>query len=211
MQLLFAARSMNLKSGDTRTDRSVRDRMRKDLAKYCLKSESRASVLALDRDGELVGVKLAYKATANDGEEKPRHYTKWMRHFYWVLPQRTVHWNIFSYYVEEELRYHPTFAMEDIGTKSVCVGELLCVSQKVRGLGLGRELVRLSVDLARKRDSEAYFAIVSGVYSQKIYKDLGFALLREMAYEDMRDNAGRTLLNDTREHKKAQIAYYKLF
>ena len=38
--------------------------------------------------------------------------------------------------VEKELRYHPTYAMEDIGVGSLFVGELLCVSRKIRGLGL---------------------------------------------------------------------------
>ncbi len=43
-------------------------------------------------------------------------------------------------------------------------------------------VVRLSMGLAVREECEAYFACISGIYSQEIYRDLGFTVLREMGY-----------------------------
>ncbi len=199
---------MNLRPGESRVDRYVSKEMRKELAKYCLKDKNGFSVIALNEQNELMGIKLGHKVTR--GDKKPFLYSPWLKHFFPIMPRRAVQWLILAKYIEKELRYHPIYAMDDIGTRSLFIGELLCVSSKARGLGLGKEMVRLSMDLARKENAEAYFACVSGIYSQKIYRDLEFIVMKELAYGDVRDNRGRPLLNDTREHKKAQNVYKKL-
>lgn len=84
------------------------------------------------------------------------------------------------------------------------------MSEKARGLGLGKEMVRMSIEIGRQLGCEIYSACVSGIYSQKIFRDLGFTVTKELIYEDVKDKSGRTLLNDTREHKKAQMVYLKL-
>lgn len=44
----------------------------------------------------------------------------------------------------------------------IFVGDLLCVSSKVQGLGLGSEMVRRSMDIARERGHTHYMTCASG-------------------------------------------------
>ncbi len=84
------------------------------------------------------------------------------------------------------------------------------VSKKARGLGLGKEMIKMSIEIGRQLGCELYFACVSGIYSQKIFRDLDFTLMKEITYEDVKDRRGKTILNDTREHKKCQTVYLRL-
>ncbi len=89
-------------------------------------------------------------------------------------------------------------------------GMVLGVSRKARGMGLGKEMAQMSIAIARELHCEAYFVCVSGIYSQKIYRDMNFTVMKEVSYDDIKDRKGRTILNDTREHTKAQNIYMRL-
>ncbi len=200
---------MNMTPDSSRIDRYVQKEVKKELIKSCLVGMGALSIVALDENDEVVGVKLGHKITRED-KKKPFVYSKWMDYFTWAMPSKMVKWVRLGYYMEKHLRYHPSLAMEDIDVSNIFIGEVLGVSPKARGLGLGKEMMRLSMELARKHQCEAYFACVSGIYSQKIYHDLGFKVLREMIYAEVIDHKGRVFLKDTREHTKAQIVYLKL-
>ena len=108
------------------------------------------------------------------------------------------------------LRYDPHLAMEDQGIRKIFMGEVLSVSGSQRGMKLGTIMTLQSMELARESECEGYFAALSGIYSQKIYKDLGFSWMKELVYSDFKDENGDVILDDTREHKSAITAYKAL-
>ena len=75
---------------------------------------------------------------------------------------------------------------------------------------LGMALTLQSIELARSKGCDCYFAILTGVYSQTIYKDLGFTWLRECTYASIRDRNGKEVLSDVGEHKSMICAFMKL-
>ena len=81
---------------------------------------------------------------------------------------------------------------------------------RARGLGLGKKLVRKSMDIARDLGCEYYFAYLSGIFSQKIYRDLGGVLMKEVAYADYNDKWGNEVFTENGVHKTAQTMYVKL-
>ena len=53
-------------------------------------------------------------------------------------------------------------------------------------------------------------ASVSGIYSQKIFADFGFAVLTEEFYEDLKDMWGNLVISDPGEHRSAKLVYLSL-
>ena len=108
------------------------------------------------------------------------------------------------------LRYDPHMAMEDQAIKKIFVGECLSVAGSQRGMKLGTVMMIQSIEIAKEKECEGYFANLSGIYSQKIYKDLGFSWMKELVYANFKDKDGNVILDDTREHKSIVTAYKKL-
>ena len=108
------------------------------------------------------------------------------------------------------LRYDPHLAMEDQAIKKIFVGEILSVAGSQRGMKLGTVMMIQSMEIAMGKECEGYFASLSGIYSQKIYKDLGFSWMKELFYANFKDKDGNLILDDTREHKSLVTAYKKL-
>ena len=79
-----------------------------------------------------------------------------------------------------------------------------------RGMKLGTVMMIQSMELAKERECEGYFAALSGIYSQKIYKDLGFSWMKELVYADFKDEQGYVILDDCREHKSMITAFRAL-
>ena len=92
----------------------------------------------------------------------------------------------------------------------VFVGDILSVSRSHRGMRLGTALTLRSMVLARAMGCDCYFAILTGIYSQRIYEGLGFTWLRECAYASIRDRNGKEVLCDVGEHKSMICAYKRL-
>ena len=84
------------------------------------------------------------------------------------------------------------------------------VSSKARGLGLGKKLVRRSIEIGRENNCEFYFSLLTGIYSQKIYRDLGFSSMLELKYDEHKDKYGNLVVCDGREHKSAITMNLKL-
>ena len=108
------------------------------------------------------------------------------------------------------VRYDPHLAMEDQGIKKIFIGDFLCVASSARGMKLGTVMTLQSMEIAKEKECEGYFALLSGIYSQKIYKDLSFSWMKEMVYANFKDNDGNIVLDDTREHKSMITAFKKL-
>ncbi len=83
--------------------------------------------------------------------------------------------------------------------------------REYRGMGLGFELLRLTMDVARALKCDHYFSSGSGIYSQKIFADAGFVVMRFMKYKNIVDrrNPDRRVLNDTREHTHVNTVSFK--
>ncbi len=84
------------------------------------------------------------------------------------------------------------------------------MSRAARGLGLGKEFLRLTTELAKANKLPVYFSGLSGIYSQKIYRAAGFETLREIKYADMKDRKGNLLIQDNREHPSMLMAFKRL-
>ena len=66
------------------------------------------------------------------------------------------------------------------------------------------------MDLAREKECEGYLAALTGIYSQKIYSDLGFAFEKELVYAEFKDKDGNVILDDTMEHPSMKTGYQKV-
>ncbi len=183
----------------------ARKDLRKFIKKECIEHEDALSVVAIDTNGndKVVGAVLGY--SVSKGKKVPYMHSAWMRPLYPVLPRKMVVGNTMGWYYENQHRAHPLQALEELKVDKMCQGEILVASKHKRGFGLGRELFRQSMELAKLRGCQAYFSVVSGIYSQKIASDLEMEVLREYDYDSMTDYRGKTILNDTLEHTKLQI------
>ncbi len=175
----------------------------------CLNWEDPPSLLALDPRGEIVGAVLGYRTRRSD-PRNPGAFSPLVHRLRRLLPARIVDLNLTARFDRERLRYDAHLAMDDLGCSDVFVGETLCVASSCRGLGLGRALLRASVGAAGAAGAEVYFSCVTGVYSQKIYRDCDFDDLREVPYSDVRNNKGEPLLPETGEHEKAAVMFKRL-
>ncbi len=201
-------RSMGMNKTATAFQRYMRNMYKQDVvAKKCLESQAAYGIVARNASNKIMGVKLGFTVSAGDKEHEFSHLP-WLRHLYWALPKSVEETNTIMWFFERKFRYHPSYALEDLKVRRMFVGEILAVSKKARGLGLGKEMLRKSMEVAKAANCEAYFSGLSSIYSQKIYKDLGFTVFREMSYKDVKSKSGKPLLNDTGEHTKVQNASF---
>ena len=90
------------------------------------------------------------------------------------------------------------------------MGDILSVSRSHRGMRLGTALTLQSMELARAKSCDCYFAILTSNYSQRIYEGLGFTRLRECAYASISDRNGKEVMSDVGEHKSMICVYKRL-
>lgn len=83
------------------------------------------------------------------------------------------------------------------------------VAREARGKGIGKELIKRAMKLAVKAGCGHSYILATSIYSQKIFKDLGFTVIGSSKYENyLEDLRGRPLLQDTKEHKEMQTVVY---
>ncbi len=72
------------------------------------------------------------------------------------------------------LQYGKKICLKDVpeATK-VYVGMSLSVSRDGRGKGLGKELIRRSMDWAKNNDCSHMYIYATGIYSQAIFDQIG--------------------------------------
>ena len=147
---------------------------------------------------------------ATDKKDPNIPYGTILKHFSKMISNTTIKGMQTRVAFRSTLRYDPHLAMEDQAIKKIFVGEMLSVAGSQRGMKLGTVMMIQSMEIAREKDCEGYFAALSGIYSQKIYKDLGFSWMKELVYANFKDKDGNVILDDTREHKFMVTAYKKL-
>lgn len=88
--------------------------------------------------------------------------------------------------------------------------ENVCRHVNISGLGLGKELLRRSLEMGRREGCDYYFACVTGIYSQKIFADAGFEDVRRLDYGEFRDGRGNLVVDLNGEHTHAQTVKMRL-
>ena len=146
----------------------------------------------------------------SDKKEPPMPTATLLKYFSRFMSKTSIKWLLFNDAMYNTLRYNPHLAMEDQGIGKIFMGEILSVAGSQRGMKLGTIMMMQSMELAKERECDGYFAALSGIYSQKLYKDLGFSWMKELVYADFRDEEGNVILDDTGEHKSAITAYKTL-
>lgn len=91
----------------------------------------------------------------------------------------------------------------------IYTGLALGTARSTRGQGLGQKLLQASLDYARKEKCSHMYVFVSGIYSQRIFRNNGFTVITERRYEDFKDKQGRVLVQD-KVHKVCQVVALKL-
>ena len=89
-------------------------------------------------------------------------------------------------------------------------GLSLTVGSEARGMGLGKELIKRTLKIGKEKDCSHCYILASSIYSQRIFKDLGFQVLHEEAYDEFHDKNGEIFFKDMREHKTCQVVLYDL-
>ena len=112
--------------------------------------------------------------------------------------------------LKDVMHYNPHMVMEEQEIKKVFMGEILAVAESARGMRLGTALTLQSMELAKEKECEGYFAGLTGIYSQKIYRELDFSFEKELIYAEFKDKDGNILFHDTLEHTTMKTAFKKL-
>ena len=91
---------------------------------------------------ECTGIKIGYVKKIGDPKEPALPCTCCLPKLACLLPNKVAQLYSLMIMMYDDLRYDPHMAMEDIGCDMIYVGDILGVSKKARGLGLGKELIK---------------------------------------------------------------------
>jgi hypothetical protein len=61
------------------------------------------------------------------------------------------------------------------------------------------------MDIAREKGCGYMYLLATGIYSQKIFRDLRFDLINEVHYNTYLDKNGQPIIDGTEEHLSAQV------
>ena len=155
-------------------------------------------------------MKLGRAIAVTDKKDPDLPTETMLKHFSKIMSKRMIKFTHLMGAFHDTLRYNPHLAMEDHDIKKIFLGEILAVAGSARGLKLGTALTLQSMELAREKGCEGYLAALTGIYSQKIYSDLGFAFEKELVYAEFKDKDGNVILDDTLEHPSMKTGFQKV-
>jgi len=146
--------------------------------------KSGVSVMAVDKNGRLLGVRMATVLHKNSTVKKKFETSN----------------TICRKLITGELEYNVWKYHEEFSVEKILSDGCLC-SLKDSGIrGVGTELLRQSEAIGREEGCEMTSALVTGLYSGKIFRNAGYRILKEVQYANFRDEDGELYLKDTREH-----------
>jgi len=174
-----------------------------------------SSVMALDLDGRVLGVRLGVVVKRSDYgpwfEERMRSILAWFPFILskeWIVRQKLFDLVDFSpsrmvAQLQDEGILSGTIRQQE--TKGLYVGKLLC-SARWHGIrGLGEELLRRAEQLGLSLGCSHTYVLVTGNYSAAIFDRLGYTKLKALEYDKFRDADGQLMLSDVREHREAAV------
>lgn len=129
----------------------------------------------------------------------------------WIFPQKLIKVGMLAKFFIEEMQYGKELAFEKVpkATKFY-LGHSLTISSEARGLGLGKELLKRSMDMARNLHCSHMYVLATSCYSQAIFKKLNFDILTQVEYEKFMDSNGTPFFQDMREHVFCEIVVFDL-
>ena len=114
---------------------------------------------------------------------------------------------------DDVLKFNPKYLFEQFkDADKICEGLVLCVARNGRRKGIGLELVKKSLELARTLKCDYYVTMATSNYSQKLFiEKFNFECSRQISYKDHTiDERGRPFLDNTAEHESIKILTYDL-
>ncbi len=111
---------MGILDAGTSLRRFLINEVKKETLEKCIYSERACSVIAHDADGDVVGVKLGFTTTQDKLRGRMFYYPA-LEYLYWILPEVVINLNTMGWYLEEQKRFHPNKAMEDLVRHSCCI------------------------------------------------------------------------------------------
>merc|ERR1711892_556052 len=160
-----------------------------------------ASVAAYDKDGALMGIRIAQIEDASEWGSwltltflysltfVPTFLMPgWLKMIpVWVLLAAKTEYDVFQKF-------------RSLGANRIYDGRCVC-SARFHGVkGLGTELVLRGNELAKSKGCSHTFLLATGNYSTKLFKNMGYTQLKTLVYDEFRDSNGELYLKDTREH-----------
>lgn len=113
----------------------------------------------------------------------------------------------------QDLNYGKNAAFEDLeDAERIEFSQCICVASKARGLGLGSELIKRGLAIAKEHGCQYTYQMATNIYSQNIMHACeNGSILHEVKYEDYKfDKGGREFMADPRENKVLQVISIKL-
>ena len=167
-----------------------------------------SSVMALDCDDRVIGVRLAEVANRDDWVKRCLEVglDKLLFKVHCIFDKRTSRAIEASYLlITEGLDYSVWNLFDEFKVDKILCGMCLC-SMKGSGIrGVGTELLKQSEMVGKEAGCAVSAAVASGNYSGKIFMRSGYDKGREVVYADFKDENGVLYLNDVREHVCAAV------
>ncbi|KAK6020924.1 hypothetical protein OSTOST_13414 [Ostertagia ostertagi] len=73
--------------------------------------------------------------------------------------------------------------------------DIICVSSEAKGHGLGKELTRRSIEIARSEGCDWVATAATAAASQAVFSRMGFQSLHEIPYSSFRENGNVVFKN----------------
>jgi len=163
-----------------------------------------SSVVAVDKEGKLMGVRVGKVTRRADwGAWFEDRMTAAAASLPFLLPKKLK--ILMNFMGPAWLDFKPYKILSELPCEVMYDDKAVCSARWHGVKGLGTELVRRSEQVARDRGCTHTYAIVTGIYSAKIFDKLGHTLVKAVKYADFKDKHGELYLKDTREHDECKL------
>jgi len=165
-------------------------------------------VMATNNEDEIIGIRFGKVVNQSDYTFHlvALKYMFWW--FSWFVPSSYQFISRILLF-NHKINYDVYKMFDDLGDV-IYEGLCVCVSVSSRVKGLGTELIKQSMQIARDRGCKSMYLVATGKYSQRIFEKLEFRVLNQFEYEDVKYDNGDIMVCDAREHTKCQIVCKQL-
>jgi len=170
--------------------------------------KDKSCIMATNKDGNIIGIRFGKVVHASDSTWYWYALKKLFYWIEWITPSSYQYINKMMFF-NDKVNYDVYQMFTELGDV-IYEGRCVCVSSENRVKGLGTELIRQSMQVARERGCKAMYLMATGMYSQRIFQKLDFRILNEYNYEDLKYDNGEIIIWDSREHTKGQIVCKEL-
>ena len=213
MKLNFAPDEPLYKSVDIVGDGFVEKMAMEEIKEYYVKKpiERGDSFGAFDSDNNVVGVRMGFISDKRTLPGQAGTGIAWMLHLPSCLfSQKFIKcMHIEKFIKQTNYSFVKAFEQCDDHNDKIYFAMAVAVKRDLRIKGLGTRLVQKSIDYAKELGCSHMYTLVTGKYSQKIMKNLGFQIICEKYYDSYKDKYGNVVIDDE-IHKSAQVVALKI-